>query len=821
MKTQNKLVIANMRQNKKRTRATLIAIILSCTFLFVLGIAFSSYHRYSIDKIAKEYGSYHVMYYDVDYQKSNEYFINNKDIKEFYVFQIIDQFEEKFQKVQVFSYQDELHKEINILRGKEPTNEKEILISESSMTSLNLSIGDKLGTYTIVGVYENYIKESYPESIYSFIPNQIVTVLTKSKIDAKSEHSCFFVIYKNVNETYDYIVRDKEMLNIPPVSTIHVQTNDLYLQAWGVGKTVGQATIYLILAIALYVVSVFCMLIIYNAFAISLTERKKQFGILRSLGASKKDIIWMITKEILILSLISFPISFILGAGIVAGGLKIFNILLDINIHLTLDFKTLGITVFFIAFTLVLSAYTPGRKASKTSPMEAIRSTKEYKIKNNKRQYKLTKKILGVEGQLARKNISRNGKQFQTVTTSLTISVVLFILVSMVVNLFTLELKESEESEMNSGILIRVSYKNRESMDKIIKELKNVSMIDSMIISRDIYVTPSKDNLSFTDDALANFDRDVRIVGLDEQNYRDLTKEYNLRDDKPILYNMSYYYKEGYENAEDYSDYVVHYEVFNENPQIFVCKREEASECDLELNGFNITEKKIKLGENELNDVTIIVQDKWVENFITQYPEYFESAHKDAKYYYINIQSEKFLEFDEEFRKIKERYPEEQFYYFNGKLDLYNEKRQILGIKIIMYTIIIFLGTISIVGMMNSINTNLSLREREFSMLRSIGYSKKSLNKMISLENIFLVSKSIIYALIFSYIGFFAINQSMSYDDNTFKYIFPPIIRMPYPWTYAIIAFVVLILLILVLTSFSIKKIKKQNIIEAIRKDSI
>ncbi len=129
MKTQNKLVIANMRQNKKRTRATLIAIILSCTFLFVLGIAFSSYHRYSIDKIAKEYGSYHVMYYDVDYQKSNEYFINNKDIKEFYVFQIIDQFEEKFQKVQVFSYQDELHKEINILRGKEPTNEKEILIS--------------------------------------------------------------------------------------------------------------------------------------------------------------------------------------------------------------------------------------------------------------------------------------------------------------------------------------------------------------------------------------------------------------------------------------------------------------------------------------------------------------------------------------------------------------------------------------------------------------------------------------------------------------------------------------------------------------------
>ena len=245
-------------------------------------------------------------------------------------------------------------------------------------------------------------------------------------------------------------------------------------------------------------------------------------------------------------------------------------------------------------------------------------------------------------------------------------------------------------------------------------------------------------------------------------------------------------------------------------------------ECDLELTYIELFDNYVGFGSINPKDYWsfIVMEDNEFEQYVQNYPEYMR-INEDTKYYDIEIQSEQYKEFDKEFAELIDKYKDLNIFYDNNPLDRYNEKRRVLFIELIIYAVIIFIGLISIVGMLNSINTNLSLREREFAMLRSMGYSKKSLNKMISLENIFLVSKSFIAALIITLVGFLALNQVFSFDYETEKYVFPPIINIPYPWTYTIIAFIVVILLILFLTSFSIKKIKNQNIIEAIRKDSI
>ncbi|MDE6141511.1 MAG: ABC transporter permease, partial [Bacilli bacterium] len=445
MKTPNKLVLANLRQNKKRTRATLLAIILSCTLLFAVGIAFSSYMNKKINDSAKLEGSYHVLYYDVDYQKSKEYLENNKNIKVIYTMQQISKFESDESVIQVLSYSNELNSEIHISEGREPISDKEIIISRNSMYSLKLNVGDDYEGFNVVGVYDNnYILEEYPIGNGSIERNPTITFVTKKNIDPSNEHSCFFVTYKNIKKTYEYMEDDAKGLNLENTMIANVQANKKYLKENGVGQDeASYAMKILALTLTLYFISIFCMLIIYNAFAISLTERKKQFGILRSLGTSKKTIIVMITKELLILSLIAIPISFVLGILLVTGGLKVLYSLLNIHIQLSFNLLTSLITIFFVIFSMVLSAYTPGRKASKTSPMEAIRNTNDQIIKKSKRDYRLIKIIFGPEGQLARKNLKRNGRQFGTVTTSLTISVVLFILVSTVVNFLTLEMRQS------------------------------------------------------------------------------------------------------------------------------------------------------------------------------------------------------------------------------------------------------------------------------------------------------------------------------------------------------------------------------------------
>lgn len=180
---------------------------------------------------------------------------------------------------------------------------------------------------------------------------------------------------------------------------MNIQINKEFLEANGVGISSNKYAMKLLfLALGLYVISIFCMLIIYNAFAISLAERKKQFGTLRSIGTSKKTIIGMITKELLILSLIALPISFLLGLSIVFVALKVLDVLLNITIPITINLLIILITIFFIFFSMVISAYTPGRKASKTSPMEAIRSTRDFKIKKSNRNYNLTKKYLVQKG---------------------------------------------------------------------------------------------------------------------------------------------------------------------------------------------------------------------------------------------------------------------------------------------------------------------------------------------------------------------------------------------------------------------------------------
>ncbi|MDE5630825.1 MAG: ABC transporter permease, partial [Bacilli bacterium] len=408
--------------------------------------------------------------------------------------------------------------------------------------------------------------------------------------------------------------------------------------------------------------------------------------------------------------------------------------------------------------------------------MEAIRNTNDQIIKKSKRDYRLIKIIFGPEGQLARKNLKRNGRQFGTVTTSLTISVVLFILVSTVVNFLTLEMRQSdlEDENYNSIIAIQVHYKDKKDVDNFFTDLKKISHIDSKTIMRHTNVYLSDDSPYYTEEAINKYNKYSAILSLEKDTYDQFVKTNHLTSGKMFFHN----------NYHEYDEEP--YKIFKDGASIAICRTTRDDNyniikeaCDLELTDIELFDNYVGFGSIDPKDYWsfIVMEDNEFEPYVQNYPEYLQFD--DSKYYYIEIQSEQYKEFDKEFAELIDKYKDLDIYYNNNPLDRYNEKRRVLFIELIIYAVIIFIGLISIVGMLNSINTNLSLREREFAMLRSMGYSKKSLNKMISLENIFLVSKSFIAALIITFIGFLALNQVFSFDYDTEKYIFPPIFNIP------------------------------------------
>ena len=140
------------------------------------------------------------------------------------------------------------------------------------------------------------------------------------------------------------------------------------------------------------------------------------------------------------------------------------------------------------------------------------------------------------------------------------------------------------------------------------------------------------------------------------------------------------------------------------------------------------------------------------------------------------------------------------------------QKNLLLVIKILMYGFIALVTLIGVTSVFNTINTCIALRRREFSVLRSIGLTKKGFNKILYFESLFFGLKSLLYALPVSLFVVYLIYMSMAdVVSNGFMI----------PWTSIIIAVISVFIIILLSMLYSSSKIKKDNILEQIIDENI
>ena len=407
----NRLTIKNLRLNKKRTIVTIIGIILSTALMVGIGLLFSSFQDLMIRDTIGYNGKYEANYGDVDLDKLNN--IKDKNFTYFYEkpigFSKIQSSNEYKPYMYITSVNKEYFDELKLIEGSFPKNENEVVISNHVITNggLNYKVGDIVtftygsrnidgditlansefvdgetltneGTYTykIVGIVERSNFESYSASGY--------TVFTLDVNSDKGNVNLYVMFNKNKK-----IIKQSEELAKRLNYDGDINYNSTLLALYG-ESTYGNVmtTMVSMMLIMLFLVSIGCIIVIYNSFAISVMERKKEFGLLSSIGATKKQLSHTVFFEAVVVGVIGIILG-ILGAYIGIGCviLIINNLIGDIleyKLYLVTNPLFIIIPVIFMIIVIGASAFIPSRRASKVSPIEAIRQNDDIKI--NKRR---------------------------------------------------------------------------------------------------------------------------------------------------------------------------------------------------------------------------------------------------------------------------------------------------------------------------------------------------------------------------------------------------------------------------------------------------
>ncbi|MFA5696223.1 MAG: FtsX-like permease family protein, partial [Bacilli bacterium] len=481
MKILTKLVRKTLILNKKRTLITLIGIILSCSLIGGVATLFSSFQKFFQDLTIETGGNYHLSIDNINLET-----INNFKGEEFFEEVMIQQnkgfYIGKSDKVdQVFSLVANDKKmfdnfNIKLDEGRLPENSQEIILPYFEKTKYK--INDKI-TLEIFETFEDLeklsdsIKKEY--SIVGFLEENIFSsnvVFTFLEEQKSEEFYSVYIITEDIYKIYEqtekiynkYVDNDYASLNY----------NSDLLRWYGVSQNENATEmIWGVALILIIVIMIASIIVIYNAFNISFVERKKQFGMLSSMGATSKQLRKMIFKEGLFLSIIGIPLGIlgsIIGIGItllVINNLNIFSNFIDTRLVLTVSSLSILITIIFGSLTIFLSCLVPAIKASKTTPIDAIRLSKDYFIKAKSiKTWRINRRILGIEGDIALKNLKRNKKKYRSTILSIFVSICLFITINAFAE-YSLRSSLKTFSSLNYDVII--INEDREESEKLVK----------------------------------------------------------------------------------------------------------------------------------------------------------------------------------------------------------------------------------------------------------------------------------------------------------------------------------------------------------------
>ena len=456
----NKVTLKTLMKNRTRTIVTIIGIMLASALICGVTTFVSSFYDTLIGNAKYEQGDYHKFFYrqDKDFYEQmagNERVDTAEFIQELGYFPLPDSSRLYFYLIGTDGNFDEKNMAIHVLEGKYPSSTNEIMFP--NIYNEEYSIGD---TVTI-DIGERWYEGKPVEQLDSELEADNY-VIGGEELRTRETRTYTVSGFYNFNNwyastlsmhismgwpavtladegmpegyTYDVFVKLKnpaDALNFYE-SVLYSGRNDTLLTYMGVTPiSTLNFTIWGLAALVIVIVMVGSVSLIYNAFAISVSERTKQFGLLSSVGATKKQLRRSVLFEAFVVSVIGIPLGAVLGIGIVAVAIEFFGDLFDsmmLAVPVTLSVSALALVIGMgvSLLTVLISAWIPSKRATMVTAIEAIRQNKDITAAPVKTS-KLTAKLFGLPGVLAAKYYKRSKKKYKATVVSLFISVVLFV----------------------------------------------------------------------------------------------------------------------------------------------------------------------------------------------------------------------------------------------------------------------------------------------------------------------------------------------------------------------------------------------------------
>ncbi|MDR2589451.1 MAG: FtsX-like permease family protein [Oscillospiraceae bacterium] len=599
-------------------------------------------------------------------------------------------------------------------------------------------------------------------------------------------------------------------------------------------------------AIVILLVAIGSIILVTTGFNITIMERIKYFGLLKCVGVSNTQIKRSIIYEAIILGLIAIPIGIVTGLLIQVGALIMFDTMLqssgfsseNLTVLSISTNPTILITVAITSFVIISACmWKPLRLIKKTTPIEALNlstfsntyenETYDKKISITNWRYKLSSlimkliyAIIGYEGVLAYKTIIQNKKRYRAIITTVIVSLVLFIITSVFVEMMSRRVEIMfGNDDYNFHIYTYGSDKPRDDLYEFLSERDDILYRSrrEINVGSGMAIWLDMKNSFFSDDYLEwYFDNNRNLGGSRRTGYGIhliVISDEDFFGDAEIVPGK---YGKLINTTGDtiFRGRWRSFRPFNMIPgdELIVSSR---SYFDWEIYDWAITDTiSITLISQMFTIPESAMPMNWYGGVHILIPESTSRALKvaadllemDVRYYdYVYVNADNPGVFLADLTRI-----------FDSGLyieSLIEQQGILLAITLVGYTLVAMISLISITMLFSMLVTAMFIRRREIVSLFSIGMTNSNINKMLGTEILFNGIKALVIAITISWIlSYFVVYNFIKQA-----------VTMPYnpPYIIFAIAIVTVSIIISLATLYSKRKLQKMNIIEVIKNEAV
>jgi putative ABC transport system permease protein len=817
-----------LKRNKKRTALTIIGIMLSVALISTIGLFFKGMQDAQIQDAKNSGGYFHLAFQKTD-EKLSSKIINNPKVSRsgFYTISKEIKIGDKLvvnivtatdKALELFPY--------NASVGRLPEKQNEVAMEKWVLSSIDKDA--KVGSIVKVNNKEYSLVGILGDNVSSQM-NGNGLILSKDNNINKQNAALLVEITSNTN--LKTAVEELKQLG----DKDSVMENRYLLQMQGAGdESSGFGGLYIALAIIIGIVLISTIAVIYNSFQISVVERIKQFGLLRAVGTTPRQIRKIVLREATILAIIAIPLGLMCGIIAIYGidiAFKLIGVDSVMPMKISIYPMILLVSGAVGLVAIYLSALVPAFFAGRISPLNAISGRNSItKEKIKRRKNVVIQRIFGFEGALAAKNIKRNRKRYRITVFSIVISVVLFVTFK---SFMDMSLNISSELNESKNIHFSIISGNTNIDTKIEDDIKALKLVDKVYRVYNPYffdMAISKSSKVKEIEDMKNIYKKTTLTGVEKTLIASSIAIY----DKNSLEVSKKYLKSGNIDVEKLN---------NENGVILINKNrvfnqttkksyygplaniKVGDEIDLQYDAFSKGEsnkEKIEFGKGTIKKVKVMaILEREPFNYrgnseglkIITTEEMGEKLinGKDIKATNLNILLKDVKNEDAGKVAIEAAIKSNTSLQVINNIDSNRKhKSSILMVQILLYGFVLVVSLIGSVNIVNTLTTNIILRNKEFATLKTIGLTQKGLKKMIVLEGLLYGIVGAVYGCIIGCGISFLLYKAMG-GFREFGWMVP--------WEAIGIAGTASIVIGYISVLAPLSRIKKENLIEAVRED--